>query len=173
MTLVYRGGIIKKGMKKLVISMLLAGSLLCLAVLAEAAPVVGSTAPGLELSNLEGNIVSLYSYQSKKPVILFFFTSWSKSCQSELADLRETYKSTNCEILAVSFDKKQKELRSFISKEKIPFPVLVDKNLSLLDKFQVLILPTTFCIGRDGVIEKIFVDYDDNVKKAVSAWLRS
>ena len=160
-------------MKKLVMAMLLAGSLLGWAVLAETAPIVGSTAPGLELSNLEGNLINLYSYQSKKPVLLVFFTSWSKSCQAELTDLREIYKSADFEILAVSFDKKQKELRSFISKEKIPFPVLVDKNLSLLDKFQVLILPTTFCIGRNGAIEKIFVDYDDNVKKAVTAWLRS
>ncbi len=153
--------------------MLLTGSLLCLAAAAESGPVVGSRAPGLELSNLEGVLYDLSAYQSKKPVLLVFFTSWSKSCQAELGDLRDIYKSANFEVLAVSFDKKLKDLRAFAGREKIPFPVLVDKNLSSLDRFQVLILPTTFCIGRGGVIEKIFVDYDDNVKKAVAEWLRS
>jgi peroxiredoxin len=163
-------------MKKLVISMLLTGLVFCLSTaLAEPAPKIGSEAPGLELLNLEGKSVSLQSLGKDKPVILVFFTSWSRSCQVELKVLQKLYsiKNRNFEVLAVSFDKKQKDLISFISGSGIAFPILLDKKLSSLDRFQVLIIPTTFCIDRRGVIRKIFVDYDDNVEKALTEWLKT
>jgi peroxiredoxin len=166
-------------MKKLVISMLLTGLVICsptivgFAAAAETAPKVGSEAPALELSNLDGKAVSLQSYKENKKVILTFFASWSKSCQEELKALQALYteKKNKLEILAVSFDKKTKDLKAYLSKADLSYPVLHDKKLSSIDAFQILIIPTTFCINREGVIEKIFVDYDDNVNKALEDWL--
>lgn len=160
-------------MKKLVISLLLAGLIFCVSAAAETAPKVGSLAPELELPNLESKTVSLQSYQEEKPVILVFFASWSKSCQAELLDLQKIYaeNSKGLEVLAISFDKKTKDLKSFVSKTELLFPILHDKKLSSLDKFQILIIPTTFCINREGVIEKIFVDYDKNVRESIEEWL--
>lgn len=108
-----------------------------------------------------------------KKVILTFFTSWSKSCQAELDNLQAIYGAnrSDLEILAVSFDKKTKDLKTFLAKTNLPFPVLQDKKLLSIDTYQILIIPTTFCINRNGVIEKVFVDYDDNVKKALEEWL--
>lgn len=165
-------------MKKLVISMLLTGLMLCFAAAADEgglAPKIGSKAPALELKDLEGNAVNLQKHIGVKPVILAFLASWSKSCQVEFLDLQELYSgnSPSVEVLAVSFDKKQKDLKAFLAKNEITFPVLLDKKLSTLDQFQILIIPTTFCINRDGIIEKIFVDYDENVKKAITEWLKS
>lgn len=159
--------------------MLLTGLVICsptivgFAAATETAPKVGLEAPALELSNLDGKAVSLQSYKENKKVILTFFASWSKSCQEELKTLRAVYAKNNdrLEILAVSFDKKAKDLKAYLSKTALPFPVLYDKKLSTIDAFQILIIPTTFCINREGVIEKIFVDYDDNVNKALEDWL--
>jgi peroxiredoxin len=162
-------------MKKLVIALFLAGLTFSLAAGAEPAPEVGSAAPALSLTALSGQDISLQDYIGAKKVILTFFTSWSRSCQEELQGLSELYQDrpTGLEILAVSFDKKSKDLKSFVARTAPPFPVLHDRKLTAIDAFQILIIPTTFCIGRDGVIEKIFVDYDDNVKKAISEWLGS
>jgi peroxiredoxin len=49
---------------------------------------------------------------------------------------------------------------------------LIDKKLSSLNKYAILIIPTTFLINREGQIEKVLVDYDDNVKTAITDWLR-
>jgi len=163
-------------MKKLVISMLLTGLVFCsFAAFAEPAPKIGYPTPILELANLEGKTVNLKNYAEAKPLILVFFASWSKSCQTEMADLQELHANSkgNLKVLAVSFDKKIKNLSNYITKNSILFPILIDKKLSSLDKFQILILPTTFCINRHGIIEKIFVDYDDNVKKALIEWQKS
>ncbi len=163
-------------MKRLVISLLLTGLIIGHAFSAEApAPKVGSEAPALELSTLDGKSVILQSYQGRKKVILVFFASWSKSCQEELKALQELYTSSekpNFEVLAVSFDKKSKEIKSYVSKFDPPFPVLHDKKLSSIDAFQILIIPATFCVNKEGEIEKIFVDYDENVRKALTEWLK-
>jgi peroxiredoxin len=162
-------------MKKLLLAVLMAGLVLGLTAIAEPSPKVGSVAPELELPSISGQSVSLQSPRGEKKVILAFFTSWSKSCQAELDALADLYGKNRgaLEVLAVSFDKKSKDLKNYLAKADLPFPVLVDKKLSTLDTFQILIIPTTFCINEDGVIEKVFVDFDDNVEKAVEAWLGS
>jgi peroxiredoxin len=152
-------------MKRLFISLLLPVLLATLAS-AEIAPKVGCQAPALPLNAVQ---------PAGKKVVLTFFTSWSKSCQAALQALDELAAAhpDTLQVLAVSFDKKSKELKSFVDRTAPSFPVLHDKKLSAIDSFQILIIPTTFCLNRDGVIEQIFVDYDDNVKQAIAAWLEN
>lgn len=164
------GRIIYGKMKRLIAGLFLAIGVFSLAAVAEIAPLAGSVAPALALPDLNGKTVSLQKYTGEKPVVVVFFTSWSRSCQAELADLRTLY-DDKYEILAVSFDKKSKELKSFLAKNQFSFPVLLDKKLASIDPFQVLIIPTTFCVNRDGSIEKVFIDYDDNIKQALIDWL--
>ena len=53
------------------------------AIAAEQAPRVGAGLPELSLPNLDGKITNLLDVAPQKPVILTFFTSWSKSCLDE------------------------------------------------------------------------------------------
>ena len=160
-------------MKRLLTSLILTILFTTLA-LAETAPKLGCQAPALQLPNLAGKTVSLADQLGSKKIVLLFFTSWSRACQAELKDLDELAAAypAKLQVLAVSFDKKSKELRSFVDRTAPAFPVLQDKKLSLIDSYQILIIPTTFCLDRNGVIAKIFVDYDDNVKQAIAAWLK-
>ncbi|MCU0641271.1 MAG: TlpA family protein disulfide reductase [Candidatus Margulisbacteria bacterium] len=152
---------------------------LCLTILcaslaaAEVAPKVGCQAPELRLSTLAGKPLVLSEQFGSKRIILTFFTSWSRSCQAALQtlnDLAVTHPAT-LQVVAVSFDKKSKELKNYLDQAALAFPVLHDKKLTTIDSFQILIIPTTFCLNRDGVIEQVFVDYDDNVKQALLDWL--
>lgn len=153
----------------------MAGLVFCFTATAEPAPLIGSVAPDLSLPAANGRAVSLQDLRGAKKVILIFFTSWSKSCQEELRALNDLYQSnkSGLEIVAVSFDKKSKDLKNYLAKAGLPFPVLQDKKLSSIDTYQIVIIPTTFCLNADGVIEKVFVDYDDNITKALEAWLKS
>lgn len=138
-------------------------------------PSIGSRPPLLSLPNLQNKTVNISDY-SNYPIILTFFTSWSKSCQSELKALNELsleFKNTGLKVVGVSFDKKDADLAGFVSLNKIGFDLLIDKKLRSLDKFGVLILPTTFVIDRKGNITDIFVDYDDNVEKALRKFVSS
>ena len=136
-------------------------------------PALGDPPPALSLPTLDGKTVNLSDFSGKN-IILTFFASWSKSCQQELADLQELsnqYAGT-LEVVTVSFDKKIKTLSEFVEQNKYTFNFLIDKKLSSLNKYAILIIPATFCINRDGKIDKIFVDYDENVKTAIEDWLK-
>ncbi|MFH1386459.1 MAG: TlpA disulfide reductase family protein [bacterium] len=132
-------------------------------------PRIGSTPPLFELNNLDGKTIKLRDYLGEKPLIITFIASWSKPCQAILADLQALYPHAN--VLAISLDKKSKDLKSYLENNKLSFPVLVDKKLSLLDKYQILIIPSTFCVNSKGIIEKIFIDHDENTGKELGAWL--
>jgi len=162
--------------RNLLVISLLVLTLFCAAAQAENYDLkTGSAAPSLELVALDGKIVDLQSYAGRQPVILFFFTSWSKSCQDALAALQALYanEQNNTRVIAISFDKKSSELKNLVASQKIAFPVIQDKKLSLIDKYQIVILPTTICINKAGTVEKIFIDYDDNINKALSEWVKS
>ncbi len=136
-------------------------------------PLIGDQPPGLSLPNLDSKTVNLSDFYGK-PIILTFFTSWSKSCQDELLALKDmaaTYAPT-LEIIGVSFDKKSKSLSEFAEKQNLPFVFLIDKKLSSLNKYAILIIPTTFAIGSDGKIKTFLIDYDDNIRNSLEEFIR-
>ena len=136
-------------------------------------PSIGEPPPALTLPNLSGKSVELSNF-SGRPTILTFFTSWSDTCKRELSDLQELYTSfaPSLEVIAISLDRKSKTLQEFLANNEYSFKFLIDKKLSSLNKYAILIIPTTFLINREGRIEKILVDYDDNVKTAIADWLK-
>ncbi|OGC05201.1 hypothetical protein A2276_04605 [candidate division WOR-1 bacterium RIFOXYA12_FULL_43_27] len=98
-----------------------------------------------------------------KPQIVFFFASWSEPCQKEMAALSALYeklKKKGIEITAVSLDEDSEVLSA-------PFPVVRDFDLVSPEKYQILVIPTTFVLNKDKTIKSVFVDFDDNVKKAI------
>jgi peroxiredoxin len=136
-------------------------------------PSIGEPPPALTLPNLSGKVVELSNF-SGRPTILTFFTSWSDTCKRELSDLNVLYRgfSPTLEVVAISLDRKSKTLQEFLANNDYSFKFLIDKKLSSLNKYAILIIPTTFLINREGQIEKILVDYDDNVKTAIADWLK-
>ncbi len=154
--------------------MSLAALLFGQAARAESSDLIGSTAPELSLPAGNGHGTELYTLRGNKKTLLTFFTSWSKSGVAELAALAELRQANKArvEVVAVSYDKKSKELKDYLAAAGLAFPVLHDKKLTTIDSFQITVIPTTFCIGADGAIEKVFVDYDENVQKALEEWLK-
>lgn len=161
-------------MKRLLLLVAMAALVAANPCIAAELPVVGDIPPGISLPNLDGKNVSLSEF-SGKPVILTFFTSWSGSCQEELKLLQEI--STRCrpslEVVAISFDKKLTPLKEYVNGQKLSLNFLMDKKLSTLNKYSVLIIPTTIAIGKDGKIKSVLVDYDDNVKKSLQDFIKS
>ncbi|MBU0630131.1 MAG: TlpA family protein disulfide reductase [Candidatus Margulisbacteria bacterium] len=156
---------------KILLIFFAAAILLIGAATADVSSNLGLELPTIELPALDGKLTSL---QDNEKTVLVFFTSWSKSSQSNLAYLQSLREKENLiNIVGISFDKKAKTVQDFVAENKISFPILIDKKLTSINKLKLLVIPTTFCINSSGVIEKIFVDYDDNVKKALAEWLKS
>ena len=129
---------------------------------------IDSPVPSFTLSNLKGEAIPLDQYLGKKVIILSFFASWSRSCQQELFFLKYLYENRGLKIIGVSFDRKLNDLKSFINENQIEFEILHDNKLTTLKDFRILIIPTLLVIDKEGNLKNIYVDFDQNVEKAVS-----
>lgn len=131
---------------------------------------IGSTAPSFELPTLSGQVVDLDWSLGKRVVVLSFFASWSKSCQTEaefLNSLAAKYNNNDVKIIGVSYDRKSEALQDYVTSNKIAYTIVHDKKLKTLKDFRILIIPTLFIIDQQGKINNIYVDFDNNVAKAV------
>ena len=83
--------------------------------------------------------------------------------------MQDLSRNKGLKILGVSFDRKLKSLKSFVNENNLGFEILHDKKLRTLKDFRILIIPTLFVIDKEGSVKSIYVDFDQNVKKAASA----
>jgi len=140
-----------------------------------ASAVLADAPANFTLNNLKDQPFTLESHLGHKPMVVAFFTSWSKSCQAELAFLKnldEKYTDSQLKIIGVSFDRKKDELQTYLTTNKINFEVLYDKKMTTLKAYKITVIPTLYLIDQTGEVTKIFVDYDESVEKAVEAELK-
>jgi peroxiredoxin len=116
--------------------------------------------------DLEGRLVSNTDPRFAGKVLLVLISgSWCPNCHDEapfLTDLYRTYKSRGLEIVALSFEEPDQlpnpvRLRAFVKEYRIDYPVLVagkpdDVNALLPQAVNLFSFPTTFLIGRDGLV---------------------
>ncbi|WP_141432356.1 peroxiredoxin [Bacillus sp. 03113] len=117
-------------------------------------PSIGSNAPDFELTNLFGEKVKLSDYRGKK-VILNFWATWCPPCRVEMPEMQKfSDENDDVVILAVNIDP-QFEVRSYVQKMNIHFPILLDEKDIVNELYQVLTIPTTFFIDEKGVIKQM------------------
>jgi peroxiredoxin len=117
----------------------------------------GSPAPDFTLFDLAGDPVSL-SQQRGKVVLINFWTSWCGPCRNEMPALQAAYDELGDQglvVLGVNWTKVDtaREARAFVQELDLTFPILLDTEGQVSeDLYQVLGLPTSFLVGRDGTI---------------------
>ena len=130
---------------------------------------VNQVAPDFVLKATDGNIYSLTSYLGKK-VVINFWAAWCPPCKEELPAIQEFYEQNlkNVVLLSINsdpdyaFDKLLKEYG-------ITFPVLLDKNSKIANKYRVLSIPTTFILDEYGKIA--YIHYGTVTKEKLNALL--
>jgi thiol-disulfide isomerase/thioredoxin len=90
------------------------------------------------------------------------WASWCLPCRAEMPSLQEVYEDYTGKglvILAVNATNQDTlaDVESFINTVGITFPVLLDTQGTASRDYQLSALPTTFFIGRDGIILDVVV----------------
>jgi peroxiredoxin len=67
----------------------------------------------------------------------------------------EAHKEAGFVVLAVNSQEEAATVERFIQANSFSFPVLLDLQASVMDRYQVRGLPTTFIIDRDGFIQHV------------------
>jgi len=121
---------------------------------------VGYRAPNFRLKNLKGEEVSLAG-EKGKVVFLNFWATWCVPCKIEMPsmeDLYKDFKDRGLEILAVSNDLQGASVvKPFVDEMGLTYPVLVDPDFHVNEKYLIRTVPTSIIVGRDGVITHILV----------------
>lgn len=105
-------------------------------------------------TDLNGNAIRLSDYKSKV-VLVNFWAAWCVPCREEIPQfvkLQDEYRNQGLQVIGVSIDDTETELRDFYRKYNMNYPV-IPGDQKTADAFGgVLGLPTTFLIDRDAHI---------------------
>ncbi len=120
------------------------------------APVVSidKPAPDFRLPDLDGKEVNLDDFKGK-PVLLNFWASWCRPCAEEMPYLQQVYEEWSDRglvVLTINLGDDPAKVKQFRQNHQLSLPVLLDTRQDLADKYNVLSIPTTFFIDKDGII---------------------
>jgi thioredoxin-dependent peroxiredoxin len=131
---------------------------------------VGDPAPAFSLPDAEGNVYTLADLAGKRVVLYFYPRDNTPGCTKEACGFRDhyaAYQDQDVVVLGVSTDDAKSHTK-FIQKYELPFPLLIDTGGEVatqygsygLKKFMgkeyMGITRSTFIIGPDGTLEKIY-----------------
>jgi len=121
----------------------------------EESPRIGYLAPNFRLTNLKGEDVSVAGLAGK---VLFinFWATWCTPCKAEMPSMEllyQDYKDKGFEMLAVSSDMEGASVvQPFVQELALSYPVLLDPDFHVDDKYLIQSVPTTILVDKNGVI---------------------
>ncbi|MCM3389337.1 thiol-disulfide oxidoreductase ResA (plasmid) [Ureibacillus chungkukjangi] len=118
---------------------------------------VGDAAPDFELVDMNGETHNLSEYKGQG-VFLNFWGTWCKPCEREFPIIDkyyQEYKDEGIQVLAVNIAESDFVVQDYIDRKGLSFPVLIDKNKSVMLAYNIKPLPTTILVNPEGKIEKI------------------
>jgi peroxiredoxin len=125
---------------------------------------LGSQAPDFRLKDLSGQSVSLSSLRGDV-VILNYWQVNCQPCQDEMPHLQAIYdawKGRGVTLLALNAGEDTSAVKDFIESGNYTFPVLIDTNLKIAEKYNILYTPTTFILDKEGKLRyKIIGAFED------------
>lgn len=109
--------------------------------------------PALELTTVDGKPFDLAA-QKGKLVILNVWASWCRPCIQEvpaIIRLQQALKGSDVEVLAVSLDNENVDLKNFMERRGFADLFTVrDKKLMIPNKMSVSVIPSNFVLDGDG-----------------------
>lgn len=136
----------------------------------------GIPAPDFSLPDEKGQLHRLSDFRGQTVVLYFYPKDDTPGCTTEACNFRDdysAYQEAGIVILGVSPDAIRSHAK-FKQKYDLPFPLLADVDHKVCEQYGVWglkkfmgreyegVLRTTFLIGPDGIIKKVF----ENVKPA-------
>jgi peroxiredoxin Q/BCP len=151
-------------------------------------PAAGTAAPKFKLPASTGETIDLAALKGQRVVLFFYPRADTPGCTTEACGFRDaiaSYKKLSVPVFGVSPDPVA-DVKKFSDKFKLNFPLLADADHSIAEKYGVWqqksmygkkymgVARTTFVVGADGKIEKVFEKVKpDGHDREVLEYLRS
>lgn len=146
---------------------------------------VGSKAPVNEFKTVANQSMSLGG-ESEKVKVVTFYASWCGFCKKVLPQLQSFYdhnKEKDMEMVLINVDDRGEGRRARTEEQSLShykdmnlsIPMHMDSDKSITPSYKVVSYPTTFVIGKNGVIEDVVMgakpDIDRQLAKDVDMLL--
>ena len=143
----------------------------------------GAMAPDFELKTLDGETVKLSSLRGQV-VVLDFWATWCGPCKRGLPVLNQVVQWAAEADMPVKFfgvnvweqgdvAAKLKLAKDFWDGQKFSFASLIDSDDSVVAKYGVTGIPTSFIIGRDGKVEVVHQGFDPSMVETMKTELKT
>lgn len=121
-----------------------------------ATAVVGRPAPTIQLSTLDGSQASLANLRGH-PVVVNFWATWCEPCKQEMPALQaEAASQPDLVVLGIDNVESAVKVRPYVELLGVHFPILLDQDGSVVERYQVSGLPTSFFVDRGGVLRSVY-----------------
>ena len=139
---------------------------------------IGASVPTYAAATLTGDTVRVGG--NEEPTVLNVWATWCVACQEEMAaldSLSREFKSRGVRVIGVSVDEGGTErVRRFASTSHLGFTIAHDPAAAIEQSYQVVGVPTTFVIDRNGKLlwkrTGNIVDVMGDVRGAVERTIR-
>ena len=113
-------------------------------------------APDFSVETFEGESLSLSDLRGQV-VVLNFWASWCPPCRWEMPffeTISQEYKERDVVFLGVAMSDTIEDAQRFADAAGVTYPLALDTANEIARDYEVLGLPTTFLIDKDGLIQR-------------------
>ncbi len=120
-------------------------------------PQSGQRFPDFTLETLDGEKLTFSEFVGK-PIVLNFWATWCDPCKAEMPLFETIYRqNSGVVVLGVNYNEPAIIIRRFVEEREITFPILLDADGKIAEKFQVFGFPTTYFVDREGILRGMHV----------------
>lgn len=139
---------------------------------AAGASLIGTPAPAVKLTTIDGQRIDLARLYGHKAVYLKFWATWCVPCREQMPHFEHTYEQAgpDLEVIAINagFNDSLEDIRTYRQKLGLKMPIVLDDG-SLGGALNLRVTPQHVVIGRDGKILYIGHFVDDRLETALKA----
>jgi peroxiredoxin len=120
-----------------------------------------SAAPDFTLKSVEGENLRLSEYRGEV-VLINFWASWCGPCRQEmpvLSELHDKYKALGFTVLGINVEEDSGKARKLLQEMSVSFPVLLDNESVVSKQYDVVAMPSTVLVDRDGNMRYLHKGY--------------